>query len=307
MLPKGVLSALFATRKKVVKISMKKNVLEKLKRIVVIIFAALLMSININTFVHAGGLYPGGATGLTVLIQRVGKEFFHIALPYTFINLALNAIPIYIGFRFIGKRFTLYSCLMIVLTSVFTDILPVHAITYDVLLISIFGGLFNGLAISLCLGVNATTGGTDFISIFLSEKKGVDSWNIVLGINVVIIGSAGLLFGWDKALYSMIFQYVSTQVLHTLYKKYQKETLFVVTNQPKEICEVIYKLTRHGATILEGEGSYEHCERYVVYSVVSRAESERLMAGIKELDPKAFVNSVQSDSIIGQFYQEPND
>ena len=79
-------------------------------------------------------------------------------------------IPVYIGFRFIGKKFTMYSCLMIFLSSALTDILPGYVITYDTLLIGIFGGLINGLVISLCLAVNATTGGTDFIAIFLSDR-----------------------------------------------------------------------------------------------------------------------------------------
>lgn len=277
------------------------------KRIIVICIAATIMAININTFVDTGGLYPGGATGLTVLIQRSAKMFWGISLPYTLINLLLNAIPIYIGFRYIGKNFTLYSCVMIVLTSVLTDILPRYVITYDTLLISIFGGLINGCAISLVLSVDATSGGTDFISVFLSERKGMDTWNIILGMNVVIIGLAGLLFGWDKALYSIIFQYCSTQVLHTLYKRYQKETLFIVTNHPKEVCEMIYKLTNHGATILEGEGSYEHCERNVVYSVVSRAENKKVITAVKKVDSQAFINSVHSEGIAGRFYQQPND
>ena len=202
---------------------------EDIKRIIIVCIAAVIMALNIKSFVRTGGLYPGGATGLALLIQRAGDLFFHVTVPYTVVNVALNAVPVYIGFRYIGKKFTLYSCLMIVLTSVLTDMLPGYAITYDTLLISIFGGLINGVVISLCLLMNATTGGTDFIAIFLSDRKGIDSWNIVLGLNVVILGAAGILFGWDKALYSIIFQYTSTQTLHVLYKKYQQETLFVVT------------------------------------------------------------------------------
>lgn len=199
---------------------MKFNAKEDGKRIFIICLASLLMAVNIKSFVRTGGLYPGGATGLTILIQRVAQLFLNVELPYSVVNLLLNAVPVYIGFRFIGKKFTLYSCLMIVLTSVLTDIVPGYTITYDTLLISIFGGMINGLVISVCLLVNATTGGTDFIAIFLSEKKGVDSFNIILALNVVILAAAGILFGWDKALYSIIFQYASTQVLHTLYKKY---------------------------------------------------------------------------------------
>ena len=286
---------------------MKFNAKEDGKRIFIICLASLLMAVNIKSFVRTGGLYPDGATGLTILIQRVAQLFLNVELPYSVVNLLLNAVPVYIGFRFIGKKFTLYSCLMIVLTSVLTDIVPGYTITYDTLLISIFGGMINGLVISVCLLVNATTGGTDFIAIFLSEKKGVDSFNIILALNVVILAAAGILFGWDKALYSIIFQYASTQVLHTLYKKYQQNTLFVVTNKPQEVSEAIARECNHGATILEGEGSYEHCERHVVYSVVSSAESKRVIHAVKETDPEAFVNVIRTEQLSGRFYQKPTE
>lgn len=280
---------------------------ESIKRIVVICVAAVLMALNIKTFVRTGDLFPGGATGLTILIQRVAEMFFQIQIPYTVVNLLLNAVPIYIGFRFIGRKFTLYSCLMIFLTNILTDLMPGYVITYDILLISIFGGMINGFVISLCLSVNATTGGTDFISIYLSQKKGVDSWNVVLGINMGILAVAGLLFGWDKALYSIIFQFASTQVLHALYKKYQQQTLFIVTNKPQEICDAIFEISHHGATIIEGEGSFEHCERYVVYSIVSGAERKKVVRLVKAVDPQAFVNVVKTEQLAGYFYQAPNE
>jgi len=280
---------------------MKIDVKKDVKRIAVICVAAVIMATNIKTFVRTGGLYPGGATGLTILVQEVGRIFFHVELPYTLINLLINAGPIYIGFRFIGKKFTMYSCLMIVLTSVLTDIIPGYIITYDTLLISIFGGIINGTVISMCLMVNATTGGTDFISIYLSEKKGMDSWNFVLGINVVILSAAGILFGWDKALYSIIFQYASTQILHFMYTRYQKETLFVVTNKAEDVCNKINDLSGHGATIMPGEGFYEGSKRSVVYSVVSKEESGRVIRGIREVDEHAFVNAVKTDELMGRF------
>lgn len=277
------------------------------KRIIVICLASLLMAVNIKTFVRTGELYPGGATGLTILIQRIFELFLKVELPYTVVNLLLNSIPVYIGFRFIGKKFTLYSCLVIVLTSVFTDLIPAMAITYDTLLISIFGGMINGFVISLCLMMNATTGGTDFIAIYFSQKKGVDSFNIVLAVNIVILCIAGVLFGWDKALYSIIFQYASTQMLHMMYKKYQQNTLFIVTNKAKEVCEGISQISHHGATIIEGEGSYDGHERTLVYSVVSSAESEKVLRKVREIDEKAFVNVMKTEQISGRFYQKPNE
>ena len=280
---------------------------EDIKRIIVVCIAAVIMALNIKSFVRTGGLYPGGATGLALLIQRAGDMFFHVEIPYTVVNVALNAVPVYIGFRYIGKKFTLYSCLMIVLTSVLTDILPGYVITYDTLLISIFGGLINGFVISLCLHMNATTGGTDFIAIFLSEKKGIDSWNMVLGLNVLILAAAGVLFGWDKELYSIIFQYTSTQVLHMLYKKYQQETLLAVTNKAEEVYEAIFATTNHGATIIEGQGAYEDRERKIVYSVVSSAESKKVIQAIKQADPHTFINIMKTEQVSGKFYQKPNE
>lgn len=277
------------------------------KRIIVICIASVIMAVNTRTFVRTGGLYPGGVMGLTILIQAIFENFLGIQIPFTLVNLLLNTLPIYIGFRFIGKKFTLYSCLMIVLNSVLTDIIPANVITYDTLLISIFGGMISGFAISLCLMMNATTGGTDFLAIYLSEKKGVDSWNLVLGINAVIISLAGFLFGWDKALYSIIYQYTSTQVLHMLYKRYQKQTLFIVTNKPKDVCKAIYDVSGHGATILDGEGSYAHCERNIVYSIVSREESKTVIHSVKEADNSAFVNALRTEELSGYFYQRPNE
>lgn len=286
---------------------MKFSIKEDGKRIVVICLAAFMMALNIKSFVRTGGLYPGGVTGLSLLIQRGAELFFRITLPYTIVNLILNALPVYIGFKFIGKKFTLYSCLMIILTSVLTDIIPEYAITYDTLLISVFGGLINGCVMSLCLMMNATTGGTDFIAIYLSEKTGVDSWNVVLGFNVVILAIAGILFGWDKALYSIIFQFTSTQILHVLYKRYQQQTLFIVTNHAREVYHAISEISNHGATIMEGEGSYEHHERKVVYSVVSSEESKIIIRAIKEIDPHAFVNVMKTEQVSGRFYQRPNE
>lgn len=275
---------------------------KELRRIGVIIIAALLMAANIRTLVHTGGLYPGGATGLTILILRIGESFFGIHLHYTFINIILNAIPIYIGFRFIGHKFTIYSCLMILLTGIFTDLIPSYVITEDILLISIFGGIINGLAICLCLLVDATSGGTDFIAIYMSEKKHRDSWNISLAINIVILLAAGFLFGWDKALYSIIFQYASTQILHTLHKRYQKETLLITTTHPDTVCDVIAQQSNHGATIMESEGS-THNKNFLVYSVVSREEYIKIIHGVQKVDPNAFINTINTDKLMGKFYQ----
>ena len=276
-------------------------------RLAFVLLGALLMAFNIRTFVRAGNLYPGGATGLSLLIIRLLKKFAGISLPYAPVNIILNAIPVYIGFRFIGKKFTGFSLVMIVANSLLVDLIPAHAITYDPLLIAIFGGMINGLAISLCLMVGATSGGTDFISIYISKKTGKDAFNIILGMNVCILAIAGLNFGWDKALYSIVFQYFSTQVLHLLYRNYQKVTMFIVTDYPDEVSKMIYDVCRHGSTRIEGKGGYKGSDRTVVYSVIDAPEINRVIQEIYKIDPHAFVNSVQTKELRGNFYYKQMD
>ena len=276
-------------------------------RLIVIIVASFIFALNLKTFVHTGGLLPGGASGLTLLLQEVFLKFFNIKTSYTIINVLINAIPVYIGFKYIGRRFTELSCAVILLTGVFTDILPAYTVTKDILLISVFGGIISGAAISMCLLVDATSGGIDFITIYLSEKRGVDSFNIALGVNSVILCLAGILFSWDKALYSIIFQYASTMTIRILYRKYQQSTLFIVTTKPEEICNTIYELTHHGATIIEGEGSYEHSLKKVLYSVVSTHEVGEIVSAIQEIEPDAFVNVLRTERLSGRFYRVPKD
>ena len=279
----------------------------EVRKILIIILAALLMAVNIKTFVRTGGLYPGGATGLTILIQRIAELFFHMEIPYSIVNLLLNSVPIYIGYKFIGKKFTIYSCLMIVLTSVLTDLLPAYAITQDILLISVFGGILNGLAISLCLLMGATSGGTDFIAIFFSEKYGIDTFNYIFVGNVIILLIAGSLFGWREALYSIIFQFTSTQMLHMLYKRYQKQTLFIITGKPQQVYEGIRDITNHDATLFKGTGCYKKHECNMLYSVVGSDEIHKVVTKIRQIDELAFVNIMKTEQITGRFYKKPND
>ena len=115
------------------------------------------------------------------------------------------------------------------------------------------------------------------------------------------------MFGWEKALYSMIFQYVSTQALHVLYRTYQQRTLFIITDMPDKVCSMIYANCSHGATLIDGEGSFAHKNKKIVYSIVSASDTRKLIPKIKELDPNAFINSIRTEEIMGNFYMRPRD
>jgi len=218
------------------------------KRLLVITIYSIIMALNYKSFVQAGDLFPGGFTGLTRLAQRCAQEFWGVTLPFAPINLVLNAIPAAVSFKLIGKRFTMYSCLAIVVSSIFTDLVPSVPVTEDILLICVFGGLINGFSISLCLQARITSGGTDFIAIALAERKNVNAWNYIFCGNVIMLMVAGALFGWDRALYSIIFQFASTQVIRMMDPDGRRVTLFIVTGREKAggVCAQIQD-TRHTA------------------------------------------------------------
>ncbi len=277
------------------------------KRAIMVLFAAFLFALNIKTFVRSVGLVPGGITGLSLLIQRLAEKLFGMQIPFSPINMLFNAFPVYLGFRYIGKKFTLLSLLVIVASSFLTDLLPSFPITDDPLLAAVFGGIVSGLSLSICLAADATSGGTDFIAIYLSQKRGMETWNLILCFNVILLSIASLFFGWDAALYSIIYQYVSTQTLRTLYRDYQKQTLFVVTKKPQEVCDAIHIASHHGATISDAIGSHSHSPYKMVYSVVSGTDVKKALQTVRETDPEAFVNSIRSTEIRGNFYMRPKD
>lgn len=283
------------------------NVQTMPKRLLLITLGAVLVSFNLCSFVRTAGLFPGGFTGLSLLIQEICTRFAGFTPPYSILSLTLNFLAAAVCFRYVGKHFALFSMLSVAITSVLTDIIPTFAVATDPLLNSVFGGLINGAAISLCLRANACTGGTDFISIYLAEKSGRDAFNIILGGNIVMLSVAGLLFGWNRALYSMVFQFCSTQALHTLFHRYEHRTMWIITDRPDEVYEIIRNDTHHGATLFKGTGLYKNEPRSMIYTVISGDDVRRVVYDVRQVDPHAFINTQRTDSLTGRFYRRPQD
>ncbi|MCD7893938.1 MAG: YitT family protein [Erysipelotrichaceae bacterium] len=272
---------------------------------VCVCIASLIMSMNIKSFVRAADLIPGGFTGLSLLLQRIALQFFNLSLPYSVINITLNAIPAFIGFKMIGKKFTSYSVMMIVLNSFLVDLVPVTPITYDPLLVSVFGGILNGTAITIALHGHASSGGTDFIAVYLSNKFKKSSWSIVFGINVCILLTAGFLFGFEAAMYSIIFQFCSTQMIERFHQKDQKVTLFIITDDASHIENELTAYTHHGVTKVDGQGCYLKENKYMLYTVIGADEVKDVTHLVKQLDPHVFINVVRSEGVTGNFFSEP--
>ena len=303
---------------------MKSQIKAEILKYVILTVASLIMALDYRTFVEWGNLYPGGAVGLAMLVQRGAQSIcdtvgWHVTVPFSPINVVLNAIPVWIGFKYIGRKFTLQSLYVIFMSGFLADLVPVGFIESvipaadlaklqsDPFLTSLFGGIVFGFGIALSLRCNATSGGTDFIAIYLSEKKGRETWNLILAFNAVVLLLGGFMSGWTSALYSIIYQFVYIQVVHLMYRTYQYQTLIIITTKPKKVCEAIYRISHHGATVIDGRGAFKGEAKSVVMSVVAADDTSRIYALCKSIDADAFINTISTSRVIGRFYLRPRD
>jgi uncharacterized membrane-anchored protein YitT (DUF2179 family) len=266
-----------------------------------------LLAVNVRSFVHTGGLLPGGFVGLALLSRETASRFFGANIPFGPVYILLNAVPVILSWRLVGKKFTLLSCLSVATASILAELLPARLVVGDPALVAVFGGLVQGLSISLCLLAHATSGGTDFVAILLARRWHVDGWWTVLFFNAAVLLAAGFLFNWERALWSIVFQFVSTQTIRTLHKRYKRHTLLVVTDHADEVAALIHEETRHGATRLDAVGIRGEVPHQLVYSVVDSDEVSTVVRRIRELDPKCFVNAFKTDFVSGYWYERPED
>ena len=274
--------------------------------LLLLLLGSAIFALNMNTFIAAGDLVPGGFSGLSILIQGIARKFFHVSIPFSVLNIGLNAIPAILSYRLVGKRFTLLSCFNIFFFSLLVDLLPKYEIVDDPLLVAVFGAILGGVAISLVLNSGASSGGTDFIAMSISAKyKTTNAFNYMLYFSAAVILTYGLLFGMDKALYSIIYQFCNTQVINTLYKKYKKKTLLIVTDNPAAVSADLMELTNHSSTILKGFGSYSANKKYLLYTVLSDGDVKKMKKRIREQYPDTFVNVINSSDVVGNFYIQP--
>ena len=272
-----------------------------------IILSSLIYSFGFVSFVHSGNLFPGGYAGLSRLISQALEKFFHFRISFSVVYFTLNAITTVFVWTKVGHKFVIYSILWYTLASVFTSFLPAIPITSDLLLIAVFGGGVNGFALGIALRNNASSGGTDFIAIYLSLRFNRPTWNYIMAGNAVVLLLAGLMFGWNQALYSIIFQFVSTQVINTMHQRFKLTELKIITNKPDDVCQAIFHICRHGITKIPCEGGFTHKPHTMLEMAINTYQLRDVIAVILKVDKDAFITVDTVNRIVGNYYQKPLD
>lgn len=275
-----------------------------IKKIAVVILGAFIYSIGINYFLVPANVYASGFSGLAQLLMSIFREFLNIRISMGIFLLLLNIPVTILSWVKLGRTFTLFSMLSVVFTSFFLQVVPIQSVSDDIILNTVFGGTISAFGIGMTLRWGASTGGMDIITLFLSKLKDQPVGKYQMGLNSIIIFSAGFLYGWEKALYTLVALYTSSRVIDTIHTGSQKLTAMIITNRTKDMKkEIICRLAR-GVTIIPARGAFSDENREMLLTVISRYELFELKQIIKQVDPHAFTNIVHTESVYGRFRRD---
>lgn len=274
------------------------------KRIIVVIFGSLLLAISLNFFLINANVYASGFAGAAQLTSSVFEDFFNIPVSTGILLLVFN-IPVFIlGWFKVGKGFTIYSIVSVIFATLFMEILPVLTVSEDIILNAVFGGVIAGIGVGLSLKLGASTGGMDIVAMVLSRLQDKPIGTYFLLLNGVIIVLAGIIYEPENALYTMLTLYVTTAVIDMIHTRHEKVTAMIVTLKADELQQAIHQKLVRGITILPAKGAYSKEDKSMMYLVITRYELYDLETIIKEVDPNAFTNVVQTVGIFGFFRRE---
>ena len=206
--------------------------------------------------------------------------------------LGINIPFILLAYKTLGRKFVINTFFAISMLSIATNVVSKFGhVTEDLLLVTVFGGILLGLGVGLILRNNASLDGTEMVSLNLSKKlKVVSVGELLMGINLFIYAGAGFLFGWDRALYSILTYYVASKVIDTVIEGLDKaKSVRIVSEFSREIGDSIMKELDISVTYMKTTGGYSRQEKILTYCVVNKFDMPKLKEVVHNVDPRAFI------------------
>ncbi|MCL1631032.1 YitT family protein [Sporolactobacillus sp. CPB3-1] len=278
---------------------------EVARKLCISICAAFLCALSMNLFLVPAHVYAAGINGAAQLLSDIVHDGLHIHLSIGLLVLTMNLPIAVLGWFRVGKSFTLFSFITVVLTSFFLTVLPVYPLSSDILLNSIFGGMISAVGVGMALKYGISTGGLDIIAIYLTRRnRNASSGKYFLILNGIIIVIAGAVYEWQFALYTLISRFVNSYVIDMIHTKYQKLTVLTVTDQAERMTEAIQDQFDRGMTVIPSFGGFTGTEKSTLMVVISHYELYKIERLIKAIDPDAFTNILETNKVIGTFHNE---
>lgn len=265
---------------------MKKLVQSFIHNMLFIMLGAAIAAVGLECFLVPNSIIDGGIIGISIMVSYIFKQF-----PLGAVIFCLNVPFIFLALQKFGKRFVFNTFWGISCLSIFVSLCHNHVITEDLLLATVFGGLVLGLGVGLILRNNGSLDGTEIIAIRLAPKIGFSIGEIIMCFNIVIFFSAGFLFGFDRAMYSMLTYFIAYKVIDVVIEGLnESKSVWVVTDHSKEMGDKIIEQMGTSVTYIDAEGGYSGQPKRIVYCVISRLEVTKLKQLVKDVDPTAFIS-----------------
>ncbi|MGM0750599.1 MAG: YitT family protein [Bacillota bacterium] len=269
-----------------VKIKHKKIPLkEVVKRAVLITIGAMIMAVGLEIFLVPNQVIDGGIVGVSIMLSHItgvklGLFIFILNIPFFFI-----------GYKQIGKTFAFSTLYGIIILSISTTFLhPVAAFTQDILLASLFGGIVLGIGVGMVIRYGGSLDGTEILAILSSKKLPFSVGEIIMFVNLFILASAGFVFSWDRAMYSLLAYYVAFKMIDITIKGLdESKSVWIISENYKEIGDALLHRLGRGVTYLKGEGAFSGDDKKVIFCVITRLEEAKLKDIVAEHDPSAFL------------------
>lgn len=268
---------------------MRTAIVQNSKDAVLIIIGVLSAGFGLKSFLLPVKFIDGGATGISLLTSALSG--WPLAVMIVLINLPF----ILIGYRLIGKLFTVKAVLAIAGLSVCLAVVDYPIVTSDKLLVAVFGGFFLGAGIGFAVRGGGVLDGTEILAIYLSRKIGTTIGDVIMMINVLIFATAAYFLGIDNALYSMLTYLAASKTVDFLIEGIEEYTgVTIISAKSEEISRVITEKLGRGITVYKGAGGYGKRgyvqeDQHIVFTVITRLEISRLKHEIEIIDPNAFV------------------
>lgn len=260
-------------------------------------------------------LVTGGVSGISLIISRFITEDAEVQLQiYSILYIVIN-IPIFLlGYFYVGKKFSIFSFLNVVLASIFIRNYPsaisdffINSFTdMEPLALALFAGLFSGIGSGIALLGNTSGGGTDVIAVYFGLRKGLSIGRYVMALNGVILLTGAIISSrWVEMLYSVVYLYITSSVIDQMHVRNKKELLHIVTAKGDEVAKALIECSRHGVTIVPAKGAYTRRDKTILYMVVSVFELKKFLDLINRIDPDSFTMTSSIDNVYGRFYMPP--
>ena len=280
------------------------NWLESLWRYILLTIAALITALAVIIFLAPFNIAPAGVSGIAVILNNRDPR-----LPIG-LMIIIGNIPIQmLGYRFLGGwrvvvrtiYFVVVNALMI---DTLTPILNHVTVGSDILLNAVFGGILGGIGGGLVYRAGGTQGGTSTLGRILQRQMGIPISTSALYTDTGIVLLAGLVFGWEGALYAIVALFVGGATSdYVLEGPSVIRTATIITDKPQEIAAVVLDEMRRGVTAWPGKGMFTDQDHTVLFITISRPQVNELQRLIHRVDPDAFVVIGQGHIAYGEGFR----